>query len=249
MAHDEVGSGRSGDSASSRASIEEVLRALTDTGSRLEPAVVRVASPLGTLRLAAADGWLCLAEFIDQESHWGTVCDRIQLPIGWRFGSGYHAAQSDRPVLDAAARQLKEYFAGSRIEFKLPVWAPGRRLDEQVWHGLLRIPRGQAHTFAHIAEAIGRPAGGGQFRSPGGPPKPADDHHTLPPSHAQRRTAGQSRRRPLARTPSVGAGACRQTDRLNADLLNGPQVAASAVVQLRTLKPYLKKTCSDDSEL
>ena len=135
----------------------EVLRAMMGPDLMREPTSARVASPLGTIRLAASAGWLCLAEFIDYESHWGTVCDRIQLPIGWRFGEGYHAAQGDRPVLDAAARQLKEYFAGSRTEFELPVWAPGRRLDEQVWRGLLGIPRGQVRTFAHIAEAIGRP--------------------------------------------------------------------------------------------
>ena len=56
MARDEVGSDRFGDSASSRASIDEVLRALTDPDARLEPTVAEVASPLGTLRLAAADG-------------------------------------------------------------------------------------------------------------------------------------------------------------------------------------------------
>ena len=47
--------------------MEEVLRALTDPDSRLEPTVREVTSPVGTLRLGAADGWLCLAEFIDSE--------------------------------------------------------------------------------------------------------------------------------------------------------------------------------------
>lgn len=157
MARDEVGSERSRDSASARASMEEVLRALTDPGARLEPTVAEVESPLGTLRLGAAEGWLCLAESIVPDSHWGTVCDGIQLRLGWRFGSGYHEGRGDRAVLDAAARQLEEYFAGSRTEFELPVWAPGRRLEQQVWQELLRIPRGQLRTFAQIATAIGRP--------------------------------------------------------------------------------------------
>ena len=104
---------------------------------------------------------MCLAEFIHQESHWGALCDRIQLRLGWRFGSRYRAGQGDRAVLNAAARQLKEYFAGSRTEFELPVWAPGRRLEEQVWQELLSIPRGQLRTFAQIAEAIGRPRAAG----------------------------------------------------------------------------------------
>ena len=161
MARDEVGGARSVDGASALSSMDEVLRALADPDSRLEPTVREVTSPLGTLRLAAADGWLCLAEFIDSESHWGAACDRIALRLGWRFGSRYHASRGDRAVLDAAARQLEEYFAASRIEFELPVWAPGRRLEEQVWQELLRIPRGQLHTFGQIAEAIGRPRAAG----------------------------------------------------------------------------------------
>ena len=62
----------------------------------------------------------------------------------------------DRAVLDAAARQLEEYFAASRTEFELPIWAPGRRLEEQVWQELLSTPRGQLRTFGQIAEAIGQ---------------------------------------------------------------------------------------------
>ena len=143
--------------ASALSSMDEVLRALADPGSRLEPTVREVASPLGTLRLAAADGWLCLAEFIGSESHWGAAGDLIALRLGWRFGSRYHTDRGDQAVLDAAARQLKEYFAASRTEFELPIWAPGRRLEEQAWQELLRIPRGQLRTFGQIAEAIGRP--------------------------------------------------------------------------------------------
>lgn len=135
----------------------EVLRALADTDATLEPTVTEITTPLGTLRLGAAVGWLCMAEFIDQDSHFGTTWDRIQLRLGWRFGRGYHAAQGDQAVLDAAAQQMEEYFARTRTEFELPVWAPGRRLEEQVWQESLRIPWGQTRTYGQIAAAIGRP--------------------------------------------------------------------------------------------
>ena len=135
----------------------EVLRALADTDAKLEPTVTEITTPLGTLRLGAAVGWLCMAEFIDQDSHFGTTWDRIQLRLGWRYGRGYHAAQGDQAVLDAAAQQMEEYFARTRSEFELPVWAPGRRLEEQVWQELLRIPWGQTRTYAQIGAAIGRP--------------------------------------------------------------------------------------------
>ena len=52
---------------------------------------------------------------------------------------------------------MEEYFARTRTEFELPVWAPGRRLEEQVWQESLRIPWGQTRTYGQIAAAIGRP--------------------------------------------------------------------------------------------
>ena len=127
--------------------MDEVLRALADPDSRPEPTVREVTRSLGDATAGRADGWLCLVEFIDSESHWGAVC----------FARATMGRAGDRAVPDAAARQLEEYFAASRTEFELPVSAPGRRLEEQVWQELLPVPHGQLRTFGQIAEAIGRP--------------------------------------------------------------------------------------------
>ena len=60
-------------------------------------------------------------------------------------------------MLDDAAAQLVEYFAGNRSGFSLPLWAPGTALQEQVWQELQRIPCGQTCTYGEVAAAIGRP--------------------------------------------------------------------------------------------
>jgi AraC family transcriptional regulator of adaptative response/methylated-DNA-[protein]-cysteine methyltransferase len=139
----------------------EVLRALANPDTQLEPTATEITTPLGTLRLVAAVGWLCMAQFIDQDSGLGAALDRIRLRLGWRFGGAYQRGQGDQAILDAAAQQFAEYFAQARTEFELPVWMPGRSFDEQVWQELLRIPPGQTRTYGQIAAAIGRPRAAG----------------------------------------------------------------------------------------
>ena len=62
------------------------------------------------------------------------------------------------PRLDEAARQLDEYFAGSRRAFDLPVdlrLAHGFRRD--VLDHLLAIPYGRTESYAEVARAAGNP--------------------------------------------------------------------------------------------
>ena len=156
MLHDWPDSTLSGRGTPEPSSRLEVLRALANPDTQLEPTVTEIETALGTLRLAAADGWLCMARFIDQDSGLGPDLGQIRLRLGWRFGA-YQRGQGDQAIFDAAAQQFAEYFAQARTEFELPVWAPGRSFDEQVWQELLRIPPGQTRTYGQIAAAIGRP--------------------------------------------------------------------------------------------
>lgn len=58
----------------------------------------------------------------------------------------------------AAARQLQEYFAGTRREFDLPRDASGTAFQQQAWDALRRIPYGTTRSYQQQAAAIGRPA-------------------------------------------------------------------------------------------
>jgi methylated-DNA-[protein]-cysteine S-methyltransferase len=69
------------------------------------------------------------------------------------------AAQGeDHPVLVEAARQLGEYFAGSRKTFDLELDFGGTDFQRKVWTALLTIPYGETRSYAKIAEQIGHPS-------------------------------------------------------------------------------------------
>jgi len=61
-------------------------------------------------------------------------------------------------VLDEAATQLAEYFAGDRQEFELPLGPEGTGFQRLVWRALATIPFGETRTYGEIARAIRRPA-------------------------------------------------------------------------------------------
>lgn len=161
MLHDLPDNTRSSRGTPEPASRLEVLHALANPDTRLEPSATEIETPVGTLRLAAAVGWLCMEQFIDQDSGLGPALGQIRLRLGWRFGGAYQRGRDDWAILDAAAQQFAEYFAQARTEFELPVWSPGRSFDEQVWQELLHIPPGQTRTYGQIAAAIGRPKAAG----------------------------------------------------------------------------------------
>jgi methylated-DNA-[protein]-cysteine S-methyltransferase len=60
------------------------------------------------------------------------------------------------PMLDAAAEQLAEYFAGRRTGFELPlVVAAGTRFERAVWNAIAAIPYGETATYGEIAAEVG----------------------------------------------------------------------------------------------
>lgn len=60
-------------------------------------------------------------------------------------------------VLAATARQLAEYFAGTRTTFELPLAFGGTDFQRSVWTGLLAIPYGATTTYGALAAKLGRP--------------------------------------------------------------------------------------------
>ena len=60
-------------------------------------------------------------------------------------------------VADAACQQLREYFAGERHEFDLPLDLVGTDFQVEVWTSLADIPYGETATYGEQATRIGRP--------------------------------------------------------------------------------------------
>jgi methylated-DNA-[protein]-cysteine S-methyltransferase len=76
----------------------------------------------------------------------------------WSLGrQGQWKRDGGSPVLDAAVRQVTEYFRGTRRDFELPFAWRGTPFQTSVWQQLTRIPYGQVQTYGDVAEAIGNP--------------------------------------------------------------------------------------------
>lgn len=63
------------------------------------------------------------------------------------------------PVVDQALQQLKEYFAGQRQHFDLPLNAQGTAFQQAVWQQLQKIPYGQLASYKDVALAVDNPKG------------------------------------------------------------------------------------------
>ena len=62
------------------------------------------------------------------------------------------------PVLERAAAQLAEYFAGTRTGFELPLAPAGTPFQREVWERISAIPYGTAATYSRVGADIGLPA-------------------------------------------------------------------------------------------
>ena len=95
-----------------------------------------------------------------------------------RFGAD--GAQDASPLLDAAEAQLREYFAGTRRTFDLPLAPRGTAFQQRVWAALRAIPGLSVVRPDRQPECQPR-------RRHGQPPQPDPDRHPLPPRHRRER--------------------------------------------------------------
>lgn len=104
-----------------------------------------IPSPLGPLTLTSAGGAL--------------------TALDWRDGP----PEGSDAVLDEAARQLADYFAGRRTDFELPMRPAGTAFQQRVWELMTRIPYGETLTYGAMAQQLGsaaRAVGGACGRNP-----------------------------------------------------------------------------------
>jgi len=66
--------------------------------------------------------------------------------------------QRDDTAFDDVASQFREYFAGTRREFELPLAPAGTAFQQSVWNVLRTIPYGRTWSYLDVANAIGKPA-------------------------------------------------------------------------------------------
>ena len=104
------------------------------------------ASPIGRLLLVGK---------FDALHHVGLPGDKGALvrESDWHF-----VEEGGSAILDKAAYQLDEYFAGCRHLFDLTLAPVGTAFQIAVWNQLIGIPFGETRSYAEIAAAIGKSA-------------------------------------------------------------------------------------------
>jgi methylated-DNA-[protein]-cysteine S-methyltransferase len=65
--------------------------------------------------------------------------------------------ESQRGAVAEAIRQLREYFAGGRTGFDLPLAPKGTEFQRAVWRQLQDIPYGETISYGELARRVGNP--------------------------------------------------------------------------------------------
>lgn len=116
---------------------------MTSPDARPVHTLRRVDSPLGRLELVG-DGEAVVA---------------LSIECGGRLPHDAEPEASDA-VLDRAAEQLGEYFAGARRDFDVPVKLGGTEFQRTVWEELVDLEWGEVVSYGDLGRATGRATAG-----------------------------------------------------------------------------------------
>ena len=106
-----------------------------------------IESPLGTMLAAAEDGTLTGLWFVGQRYF-------PKASAEWRD-------DAQAGVFAQVREQLKEYFAGRRMAFDLPLNPGGSRatpFQRAVWSAIAAVPFGATSTYSSLAAKCGKPS-------------------------------------------------------------------------------------------
>ncbi len=137
------------DDEATLARLQARLATSADTEGLLDIAYRTVDSPVGTLLLAASDRGLMKVAFEvqDHDAVLASLAEKVSPRILRAPGR-----------LDPVARQLDEYFAGTRHAFDLALdWRLSAGFRRQVLDHLTRIGYGSTESYAEVAAGAGNP--------------------------------------------------------------------------------------------
>lgn len=107
----------------------------------MELAFMEMPSPVGILKLVATKNALVAVLWENENPKRVRLAELIE--------------QVDHPILLETQKQLREYFAGTRQRFDLPLDFEGTEFQKSVWQALLDIPFGETRSYRDIAEQVG----------------------------------------------------------------------------------------------
>ena len=121
--------------------------------SLIDVAYVEHATPVGTLLLAATPRGLVRVAYADEDGSIEASLSALARSLSPRV-----IAAPRR--LDAARRELDEYFTGARDRFAVPLdWRLTHGFGRRVLRSTARIPYGSVSSYGQVATAAGSPRG------------------------------------------------------------------------------------------
>jgi methylated-DNA-[protein]-cysteine S-methyltransferase len=93
--------------------------------------------------------------FLVDTSHTGVMNIYINEPLQKVRPEKGIRLQPDDPYMYNIYRQLKEYFAGERKEFDVPLDLKGTEFQKRVWSELMNIPYGTTISYKELAIRVG----------------------------------------------------------------------------------------------
>lgn len=113
-----------------------------------------ISSPVGALKLIARDTGLSAVLWEND--------DPKRVRVGELIGAPEH------PILIQTERELREYLAGKRTSFSVPLDATGTEFQKKAWAALLTIPYGETRSYGTLAKQLGNPKASRAFGAANG---------------------------------------------------------------------------------
>ncbi len=108
----------------------------------------RIPTPLGPMMAGAVDEGICLLQFTDRRMI-ETQVKRL------RAAAAAQALPGESPFFAVLARELEEYFSGTRRRFEVPLALIGTPFQKKAWEALLAIPYGETRSYQEQARMLG----------------------------------------------------------------------------------------------
>ena len=118
-----------------------------------------VRTPVGVLRVRANEHGVTAIELVSR----ARVVLRVKGAAGARGAGGANTSARGSSSLrakrhaDLAVRQLREYFAGRRTRFSVPLHMEGTAFQQRAWRAMRKIRYGSTVSYAQQAKTMGAP--------------------------------------------------------------------------------------------